>query len=347
MSPDFFMVICCSILGLAAHGATTKRWLDWVLRILIGIFVVSESLYCTSIQMTGEVLSAWNRGIFYVMSSVSAIDLIRVCRKGISCVLTAVEYVAGGRFLVDLFKRRKPDLFADRIFQPDSIPHMVAFFIYVQTMSYLLLTINPADMGFPSITMPMPLPLPEFLSQLLSYNGLGLVVLSFCGVGVFVARKPRECMKRLGWEKPTGAQIGIGLLLIVGTFLYEYIWSIFASSMHQDLGAKLAMYNSGTFSVVGGFGPAVILALATAVFAGVGEETLIRGALQPAFGLVPAGILHGVLHGQFAHAPFFILQVAVWSCLLGIVRKYTNTTTTIICHAGWNFITTFLFAFNP
>ncbi|MGH7486686.1 MAG: CPBP family glutamic-type intramembrane protease, partial [bacterium] len=110
---------------------------------------------------------------------------------------------------------------------------------------------------------------------------------------------------------------------------------------------KLSTYNSGTFSVMGGLMPSVILALATAVFAGIGEETLIRGALQPALGIVPAGILHGALHGQFAHSPFFIVQIAGWSCLIGIVRKYTSTTTTIIGHAGYNLITTFLFAFNP
>lgn len=341
------MVVCCSVLGLAAHGATKKRWLEWVLRVLICIFFASEALYCTMAQFTAEVMTEWNRSIYYVMTLGSGLDLFRVFRKGVSYVLSAVEYVAGGRWIVDLIKKRKPDLMADRIFQPDSIPHMVALFVYIQSMSFLLLMINPADLGLPALSMPIPIPIPDLIGQLMSYNGIGLVVLSFCGVGVFVSRKPRECMQRLGWTKPTPAQIGIGILMIFGSFFYEYLWSIYASSMHQDLGAKLAMYNSGTFGMAGSFGPAILIALATAIFAGIGEETLVRGALQPALGIVPAGILHGVLHGQFAHAPFFILQVAVWSCFLGVVRKYTNTTTTIICHAGFNFITTFLFAFNP
>jgi len=53
------------------------------------------------------------------------------------------------------------------------------------------------------------------------------------------------------------------------------------------------------------------------------------------------------LHAQFANAPMLILQVSLWSCCMGIVKRFTNTTTTIIGHAGFNFVTTFLFAFNP
>ena len=79
----------------------------------------------------------------------------------------------------------------------------------------------------------------------------------------------------------------------------------------------------------------------------MGEETLIRGALQPVLGIIPAALLHGVLHGQFAHAPLFILQVAGWSIVMGVIKKYTNTTTTIIGHAGFNLVTVFLFSFNP
>ncbi len=214
-------------------------------------------------------------------------------------------------------------------------------------MAYFLGMINPENVKIPLMTIPIPIPLIDLISQLFSYNGIGLVILSFCGVGVFVSRTPKLCMQRLGWEKPTGTQIGIGISLIFVSFFYDYLWSIYAQGLHQDLGQKLSMYNSGTFQVAGGFTASIILALATALFAGIGEETLSRGALQPVFGIIPAGLMHGALHAQFAQAPIFILQVAGWSCMMGVVRKYTNTTTTIIGHAGFNFVTTFLFAFNP
>jgi membrane protease YdiL (CAAX protease family) len=124
------------------------------------------------------------------------------------------------------------------------------------------------------------------------------------------------------------------------------LWSMYTGTPQAGLGSKLSTYNAGTFQA-GGAGSAAILALATGICAGIGEETLIRGALQPVFGIFPAAFLHGALHGQFQHAPLLILQVAGWSTMMGIVRKYTNTTTTIITHATFNFLTTFLFAFNP
>ena len=126
------------------------------------------------------------------------------------------------------------------------------------------------------------------------------------------------------------------------------MWSLYTHNIPgQDLALKLTNYNAGTFSAAGGLVNSVVLALATAIFAGVGEEVLIRGALQPVFGALPAGFFHGILHAQFANAPIYILQVAIWSTIMGIVKERTNTTTTIIGHAGFNFLSTFLFSFNP
>ena len=337
------MVFGCSILVLAAHGAKTKRWLEWLLRIFIAMWFGGEAFYTAGLKFSEEPQNAWNCSVLYGMTAGTGLSLFKLFRQALSLVLTAVENVVSGQIFISLLKHRSVQLFANPVFIATSVPHMVGLFIYVQTLAYLLGAVTPMDLKLPQIPLPIPVP----IDQLFSYNGLGLVLLAFCGVGVFVARKPRECMQRLGLVKPTAAQVGIGVMIVFGSFFYDYLWSVLATGMHQDLGTKLAMYNGGTFSVLGGLVPSILLALATALCAGIGEETLIRGALQPAFGIVPAGFLHGALHGQFAHAPFFILQVAGWSCLMGIVRKYTNTTTTIIGHAGYNFVTTFLFAFNP
>src|SRR5262249_19733470 len=130
------------------------------------------------------------------------------------------------------------------------------------------------------------------------------------------------------------------------SFAYDYIWSLF--TQQSGLGGMLTGYNSGTFATgSGALGGATMLALATGLCAGIGEETLVRGALQPVFGILPAALLHGLLHGQFTHAPIFIIQVAGWSALMGVIRRHTNTSTTIIGHVGYNFLLTFLFAFNP
>lgn len=339
---DFFMVLGCGILGLIAHGATNRRWLEWLLRALIFLFFGGELFYTVSLTPE-EKSNTWVYGVVTGMTGSTGLLLLQIFRQALSSVLTIVDGIVSGRVLMNLIHKRAPALMAEPVFSPTSIPHMVGLFIYIQTLSYLLGVMSPHDFAAPG----MPLSLPVQVDQLLSYNGIGLVLLAFCGVGFGVKRAPLEALKRLALVKPTAPQVGIGILLIIGTFLFDGLFSLLTHNMHQDLGNKLAGYNQGTFGGNGGMSSALILSIATGLCAGIGEETLIRGALQPVFGIFPAAFLHGVLHGQFGHAPIFIVQVAIWSTMMGIVKRYTNTTTTIIGHVGYNLITVFMFAFNP
>ena len=330
---------------------TRKPGIEYFLRITIFLWFIGLSLYyyiANSGLAPAELApDPWVMQVTFVTCALTGLGLVKGFRTLLSYLLSAIDCLFDIKLLKATAKNwtaLKPAFAADRVFIPSSIPHMVGLFIYVQTMFYLLAAMSPkTDFQMPG--MPIPLPLP--LDQLFSYNGLGLIMLAFCGCGILVTRQFKEVMQRLALVRPTPPQIMIGLGLVFMSFLYDYLWSIYTHGQSLGLDTKLAGYNGGTFTATGGFTGALVLALATAVFAGVGEETLIRGALQPVFGLVPAAILHGVLHAQFQHAPIFIVQVAGWSILMGIAKRYTNTTTTIIGHAGFNFVTSFLFAFNP
>jgi membrane protease YdiL (CAAX protease family) len=233
---------------------------------------------------------------------------------------------------------------AERIFLPESIPHMNALWIYVTCLAIALAKVEPAGFKLPAMMLPMPVT----FDQLFSYNFLGLIVLSCCGAGIFVSRKPMEVLRRLGLVKPTFTQVLIGIAGIFFTFAYDYIWSTYTHSQPgMGYAGKLSNYNEGTFTPGGAPGPAFFLASATGICAGVGEEILTRGALQPVLGILPAAIMHGALHEQFSQAPIFIVQVLGWSVVMGVLRRYTNTTTTIIAHVGFNFLSVFLIAFNP
>jgi len=233
---------------------------------------------------------------------------------------------------------------AERVFIPESIPHMNGLWIYVTCLWFLLTHTEPGGFQMPAIMIPMPVT----FDQLFSYNFMGLIMLSVCGAGIFVARKPMEILKRLGLVKPSLMQVALGVGGIFVTFTYDYIWSLYTHGQSgMGYADKLSHYNEGTFTGGAAPAPALLVASATGLCAGLGEETLIRGALQPVFGLVPAAFMHGALHAQFSHAPLLILQVFGWSMMMGILRRYTNTTTTIITHVGYNFLSTFLFAFNP
>lgn len=346
---DFLIVAGIGVFGLLAHAAGKRPWLEWILRVFIFSCFLME--YVVYANRGPELLfNPWASNMLLAACLSTLVLLFIHVRKLISAVLTGCELVLSGQALIPLLPLfHKVTTFTEfwmarRVFVPTSIPHMVGLFLYISTACYLIASTDPNSFQMPA--MPLAIPLP--LGQLFSYNGLGLVLLAFCGVGIFVTRAPMVCLQRLGWVKPTWPQVGIGITLIVFSFVYDAVWSIYTHGLPgQDLASKLSSYNAGTFSVAGGFTPSVVLALATALCAGVGEETLIRGALQPALGILPAAFLHGMLHGQFAHAPIFILQVTLWSACMGIVRRYTNTTTTMIGHCGFNFVTTFLFAFNP
>ncbi|MCA9805201.1 MAG: CPBP family intramembrane metalloprotease [Cyanobacteria bacterium HKST-UBA02] len=341
---DFILILGCSILALMGHGARKRKWLEWFVRIIIGFFVLLE----LNMALFGQDFSQpWIGKVTMVMALASLIILVLPMRKLISALFTFLDGITSLRAITGPVRHHMSvinSIIDKKVFIPESIPHMVGLFCFITTFGWFLQVVNPASMDFPSL----PFAVPISVETLFSYNGLGLVFVSFCGIGVLVSRNWKECLDRLGWKKPSMAHVGIGIGLIGFSFAYDLIWSLYTHGLtDQDLATKLSAYNSGTFAVSDNFGIAVMMGLATAIFAGVGEETLIRGALQPVVGILPAAILHGVLHAQFSHAPIFIVQVAIWSMCMGIVRRFTNTTTTIIGHAGFNFVTTFLFVFNP
>ena len=85
----------------------------------------------------------------------------------------------------------------------------------------------------------------------------------------------------------------------------------------------------GNFDTVGEW-------LLLAAAAGLSEELLFRGALQPIFGIVPTSLIFAVSHVQYGLSPA-TLTVFMLSVVLGIIRKRSNTTVAILVHGGYNF----------
>ncbi len=79
----------------------------------------------------------------------------------------------------------------------------------------------------------------------------------------------------------------------------------------------------------------ILFALLIGVGAGLGEETLFRGAVQPVLGVTLTSILFASMHVQYG--PSLLLgYVFVLSISLGLLRRYINTTASFIAHAGYN-----------
>ncbi len=77
-------------------------------------------------------------------------------------------------------------------------------------------------------------------------------------------------------------------------------------------------------------------ALILGVSAGVGEEVLVRGALQPRVGLFWASLLFAAGHVQYTW--FGMLTIALIGVTLGVVKNRANTTTAIVVHVLYDII---------
>jgi membrane protease YdiL (CAAX protease family) len=166
---------------------------------------------------------------------------------------------------------------------------------------------------------------------------LGFVVVAFVGAGLFTRRDWRQTMQRLGLERPTLSQLGMGLLIIALLVLMQglagAIWALLSPDQAQELGS----INDALLSGFDTPGEWFVLAAAS----GLGEEVLFRGALQPVFGLPLTALLFAIVHVQYGLTPITAV-VFFLGLILGLVRRRTNTTVAVFVHFGYNLTLGFL-----
>jgi membrane protease YdiL (CAAX protease family) len=151
------------------------------------------------------------------------------------------------------------------------------------------------------------------------------VALALAGVGFGLTRGFRESLARLDVRPITRRQLAMAVVVaamfqvIVGGL--EYVESVLLPSVH-------ALEDRFGYEFVGL--PPWVGAVLTSISAGVGEEVLFRGALQPRLGVVLTAVLFGALHVQY-QVPGMIVIVLI-GIGLGLVKERTSTTFVIIVH---------------
>jgi membrane protease YdiL (CAAX protease family) len=183
---------------------------------------------------------------------------------------------------------------------------------------------------------------PASENQSISYSALVItaadeVGLGFVAVGIWFYRPPEDAIRRLGLMMPTLRQIGIALAMVVVTLvvsaLSSYLVQLLQPDLHKEITQNMEEMTSQINSVWG--------AMLLGICAGVGEEVLFRGAIQPKFGIVFTALVFALLHQQYG--PSLITVGAFASGIVfGLERKYMNTTTCIITHSVYNFIAVLL-----
>ncbi len=171
---------------------------------------------------------------------------------------------------------------------------------------------------------------------------VALIVLSVLGVGLFVRRDWREVLTRLGVTPYVNVRylLAIPILGLLSGFVVDRWWEMMDPVGMEGV-SRISEALFGPFIDAGLAG-----VIAVAVTAGIGEELVFRGALQPRFGIAITSLLFAVLHTQYTVSPALV-QVFVLAVLLGLARRNANTTTSILGHATYNGILVALAVYAP
>jgi membrane protease YdiL (CAAX protease family) len=190
----------------------------------------------------------------------------------------------------------------------------------------------------------------EALAETAEPTSLGLFVFSemlfaaigLLGAGWLIRRNGREILKRLGLVRPTIGQLMRGVGWIIILVILQSVAGAVWFQLNPEQVSNLDELNSALLGDFDTIWEWLILALA----AGIGEEILFRGAIQPVFGLLFTSILFAIVHIQYGFSLATII-VIILALILGIIRRRTNTTVAIFVHAGYNFVIGIIALLSP
>jgi uncharacterized protein len=208
-----------------------------------------------------------------------------------------------------------------------SMPDMVGLVIMVSISIMMIWTI---DLTFAENNGEADLAPVDGIS--LVFQALLLVAVSYFAVGGAINRDMSSVRERLGLVMPTSRQVAISLLLIIPLFIVSAVGGlltdIFQPGFTDDIDEIMGEVTGDMINVQG--------ALLIGLTAGIGEEILFRGAIQPKYGIILTSIIFTLIHVQYGFS-FVLLGVFLTSVIFGIQRKKMNTTSCIITHAAYNF----------
>jgi membrane protease YdiL (CAAX protease family) len=173
-------------------------------------------------------------------------------------------------------------------------------------------------------------------------TGLPLILVGLAGVGLLIRRDGQRTLQRLGLLRLTWRQLL--LAIVITALLLAFDWGVNLAWERIDP-AGYELIERVTDNIFGNLmtiGGAIILGLS----AGISEELLFRGALQPRLGLLLATVLFTIGHLQYG-LTIATLEVFVIGLILGLICNRTHTTVTILIHAGYNSVGVLLGLLQP
>ena len=207
---------------------------------------------------------------------------------------------------------------------PDNPVHAFALVLAV-----LLVGTQLTSSAFISLSASAPLSLADVIAEQLS-----LLVLALAGVGLFIRRDFAQTASRLGLVVPAWWHVVLAIAAAGVFFVFGQAMTSLSHTLTPDVANQVDTTTQRLFAALDN--PWGIAALALAP--GICEEILFRGAIQPRLGILATALLFASVHTQYALS-IDTLAVFVIAIGLGLIRKFTNTTTSSICHISYNLVT--------
>ncbi len=160
---------------------------------------------------------------------------------------------------------------------------------------------------------------------------LPFLLAAFAGVGLGIRRRPAASLRRLGLVRPAPWQL-FAALAAAGVF---YAFGIGMDHLAQVLTPGQAQRVQAATDRLFAHLTDPVGVLTIAVTAGVCEELLFRGALQPRLGLIWVAVVFTSVHTQYGLS-LDAVAVLILACGLGLIRRLANTTSSMVCHVTYN-----------
>jgi membrane protease YdiL (CAAX protease family) len=290
--------------GLQARTARTVGSLIWV---LLGLVAAASALL----------------GLL-TLADASAIGSATSTR---GLVTYALVMVATGTVAAMLLLRPNRDRLARALpFDPASPMDATALVLSVLLVGTQMATQLATDVLAQQARSGSALTPPDLITQELPF-----LLVAALGVGLFFRRSPPEALRRLGLVRPTAWQLVLGLAAAGLFYAFGNGVDALGHVFTPGLAHKVEAANQRLFSrLTDPLGIATI-----ALSAGICEEVLFRGAMQPRLGLLWPAVVFAAIHTQYGLS-FDTIAVLVLAVGLGLLRRIANTTTSTFCHVVYN-----------
>jgi len=324
------MVAPFVILALLAYAGEQNRLARmiavlWLLGLLLCIFAINLALTLAPVAAFSEDPDAFG----------NYLDSLPVEKVGIILLLSfgsgLIGLIGFSRYFRGLLAKVLP-------FNPDSFIHTIGLVcvisLIVMPVVPLLLTGNAPFLNAELQEM-LGIGSEEIGSsaKLDAFTLIWTVIGSFFLVGLWLRRDLPSTLERLGLVRPDARQVIIGVatgIILVGVF-WLFDDAVAALFLAYGIPTTDDTLVNNLFMV--SFTP--LAAIMASVSAGLGEELSIRGVIQPRFGIILSALVFASLHA-YQYAWDGLLSVFLVGICFGVLRMYTNTSTSAISHGVYD-----------